>query len=110
MFDSGCEAFVSRKGAVDRLPNACKKNVWPGPITIHGVGGCEVVSQYGHYEVKLPIFDGRLATFSGLCLDTVTGAMPPYPVREARNDIVDAYLDAGGNKEDLPDVPAEGAP
>ena len=44
MFDSGCEGFVSRKGAVDLLPNTCKKNVWPGPITLHGVGGCEVVS------------------------------------------------------------------
>ena len=80
MVDSGCEAFVCWKGAVDLLPNTCKKNVWPGPITIKGVGGCEVVLQYGQYEVKLPIFDGCLATFSGLCLDTVTGSMLPYPV------------------------------
>ena len=106
MFDSGCEGFVSRKGAVDLLPDSCKKNIWPGPISLSGVGGCEVVSLHGHYEVKLPIFDGRLATFSGLCLDTVTGMMPPYPVREARKTVVEAYLAAGGKEADLPNVPA----
>ena len=53
MYDSGCETFVCRKNAVDLLPYACKKNVWPGPITLNGVGGCEVVSPHGHYEVQL---------------------------------------------------------
>ena len=106
MYDSGCESFVSQRGALDFLPSHCKKNVWPGPVLLHGVGGCEVTSKYGHYEVKLPIFDGRLATFSGLCLDTVTGTMPPYPVREVRQTIVDAYVRSGGKESDLPNVPS----
>ena len=105
MFDTGCESFVSRKGAVDLLPNSFKRNIWPGPITLNGVGGCEVSSPHGHYEVKLPMFDGRLATFSGLCLDTVTGVMPPYPVCEARKTVVEAYTAAGGKENQLPNVP-----
>ena len=105
MFDSGCESFVCRKGAVDLLPEDCKRNIFPGPIMLNSVGGVEVHAPHGHYEVKLPIHDGRLATFSGLCLDTVTGVMPPYPVREARKTIVDSYVAAGGNVNDLPDVP-----
>ena len=32
--------------------------------------------------------------------------MPPYPVREVRKTIVDAYVAAGGKESDLPDVPA----
>ena len=42
MFDSGCETFVSRRGALDYLPSHCKRNVWPGPVLLHGVGGCAV--------------------------------------------------------------------
>ena len=105
MYDSGCKKFVSRKAAVDNLPEDCKDNVIKGPMFLKGVGDSCITSKYGHYSVKLPIFDGRMARFSGLCLDIITGAFPPYPVREARKTIVDAYAADGGSVGDLPQVP-----
>ena len=90
MYDSGCKKFVCRKSAVDNLPDDCKENVIKGPMFLRGVGDSSITSNYGHYSVRLPIHDGRMARFSGLCLDVITGAFPPYPVREARKTIVDA--------------------
>ena len=106
MFDTGCQDFVSRKAAIDGLPDNCKENIIQGPIVIHGVGGAQVTSQHGHNLINFPIHDGRLAKFSGITLDLVTGAMPPYPVREARKEIVDGYKAQGGKLCKLPQVPA----
>lgn len=107
LFDSGCQTMVSRKAAVDRVPDDCKENVIPGPLHIRGVGDTFVTSPHGHYKLKLPIYDGRLAVFSGMCLDVVTGPMPPYPIREARKSICDAYVAQGGDANDLPQVPVQ---
>ena len=106
MFDTGCQDFVSRKAAIDRLPDGCKENVIKGPIVIHGVGGAQVTSQHGHYLINFPIHDGRSAKFSGICLDVVTGSMPPYPVREASKEVVEGYKAQGGDVRQLPGVPA----
>ena len=106
MFDTGCQDFVSRKAAIDGLPDDCKENIIKGPIIIHGVGGAQVTSQHGHFLINFPIHDGRLAKFSGITLDVVTGAMPPYPVREARKEIVEGYKAQGGKISKLPQVPA----
>ena len=105
MYDGGCLSVVSRKAAVDRIPDQHKNNVIPGPLYIKGVGDTLVTSPYGHYSFELPIHDGRLATFSGMCLDVVTGGMPPYPVREASKVLSDAYVAKGGKISDLPQVP-----
>ena len=105
MYDSGCQTFVCRKAAIDALPDSCRMNVIKGPIILRGVGGAVVTSPYGHFTVNLPIHDGRLGTFSGLCLDVITGAMPPYPVREARKSLIEAYTAQGGKEQDLPQVP-----
>ena len=104
-YDSGCKNFVSRKTAIDMLPDTNKRNTVKGPIAIYGVGGATVTSQYGHYSIDFPIHDGRMATFSGLCLDTITGGMPPYPVREARKTLVEEYVAGGGKESELPQVP-----
>ena len=106
MFDTGCLEFVSRKSAIDGLPDHCKENIIKGPIVIYGVGGAQVTSQHGHYLINFPIHDGRLAKFSGVTLDVVTGSMPPYPVREARKEIIDGYKAQGGKVSKLPQVPA----
>ena len=55
--------------------------------------------------MKLPIYDGGLATFSGVCLDVITGTLPPYPLKEVRQEIVDGYTAQGGKAKDLPHVP-----
>ena len=105
MFDNGCGNFVCRQAALDKLPDECKENIVKGPVIIKGVGDNQVVSQYGHYSVKFPIHTGQYAKFTGVCLDLVTGAMPPYPVREASKTIVDAYVAQGGKASDLPSIP-----
>ena len=105
MFDGGCQKFVCRKGAVDKLPEHCRSIVVPGPLNLLGVGDTLVTTQHGHYNIKLPIHDGRLANFNGLCLDSITGNMPPYPVRAASKELVDEYVAQGGEASNLPQVP-----
>ena len=74
-------------------------------VLIKGVGDNQVVSEHGYYSVKFPIHTGQLAKFQGVCLDVVTGAIPPYPVREASKDVVQSYVTVGGKEVDLPSVP-----
>ena len=105
MFDSGCQTFVCRKDAVDKLPKSCVENTMKGPIIIRGVGCNEVSSQYGQYSISLPIFDGRNATFNGICLESITSTMPLYPVGKARKVIEEDFIKQGGNVKDLPQVP-----
>ena len=47
MFDNGCEGFLSRKAAVDMLPEDCKENLLPGPLKIRGVGDTLVTVPHG---------------------------------------------------------------
>ena len=110
MFDNGCQKFVVRNKAIDSLPETHKENTRRGPIVIGGVGNSLVTSQYGEYAIKLPSFDKKLIKFTGICLDVITGPMPPYPVREASKDIVDDYVAKGGKKFELPDRPANHKP
>ena len=105
LFDSGCMDMCSRKDAIDHIPEEFKENTVPGPLVISGVGGVQATSPHGHYLVELPIHDGRMAKFSGICLDQITSPMPPYPVREASKEIVEAYRAKGRDVRRLPDVP-----
>ena len=57
------------------------------------------------FLVQLPIYDGRMAKFSGICLDEITCPMPPYPAREASKEVVEAYQAEGGDVRKLPNVP-----
>ena len=107
LFDSACIGFVCRDSAVDALPDTHKQNTKPGPIFINGVGGAQAKSQRGEYAIKLPAYNNRLVKLTGLCLNMITGQLPPYPVREARKDVVKHYVDnvEGGKESDLPKVP-----
>ena len=66
-----------------------------------------VKSECGEYSIKLPAYDNRLVKFTGMCLDSITGQLPHYPVREARKDVVKHYVNTvkGGKESDLPTVP-----
>ena len=105
MFDTGCGGFVARKIALDKLPSEMVENILKGRVLIQGVGDNQVVSEHGYYSVKFPIHTGQFAMFQGVCLDVVTGAIPPYPVREASKDIVKSYVSVGGKDVDLPSLP-----
>ena len=105
MFDTGCGKFVARDAAIDTLPSKYKKNTRPGPIFISGVG-CQVAeSKYGEYTVSLPMYDNTLVDFTGISLNMITGAMPPYPLKEVSKDIVADYVREGGQATELPDIP-----
>ena len=73
MFDSGCETFVCRKSAVDRLAEGCKENIIKGPLNIRGVGDTVVTSAHGHWSVKLPIHSRRRCVVFTCC------KIPPSP-------------------------------
>ena len=105
MFDNGCEGFLSRKAAVDLLPDKCKENIMPGPLKIRGVGDTLVTVPHGYWTVRLPIHTGQLAQFSGMCMEVITGKMPPYPVREARKELVAQFEADGNDGSTLPQVP-----
>ena len=107
LFDTACVGFVCRESAVDALPETHKQNTKRGPIFINGVGGAQVKSDRGEYSIKLPAHNKRLVKFTGMCLNMITGQLPPYPVREARKDVVKHYVNnvEGAMESDLPMVP-----
>ena len=51
------------------------------------------------------LYNGTLIKLTGICLDVITGAMPPYPVREVSKDVIADYESKGGKKYELPKVP-----
>ena len=47
-----------------------------GPISIGSIGNSQVQTNYGIYRVKLSLFNGSEATFTGLCMDQITVEFP----------------------------------
>ena len=105
MFDTGCGNFVCRSAAIDALPQENKINTRAGPIVISGVGNQQVTSSRGEYKITMPAYNGTKISFRGICLDVITGTMPPYPVKEVRKFIVRDYVAQGGKEKELPNVP-----
>ena len=106
-FDSGCGDLVSKKGAIDKLEEFGRASQEiPGPIPLFGVGNQQSESRHGIYKVKIPLYDGREAVMSGICLDQVTKAFPMYPLRgQVEEDIHKAYELDGNNPDRLPKLP-----
>ncbi len=101
-YDSGCRRFAIRHDAVCRLGNrACE--LIPGPTPLGGVAGMKSTSPHGIFRVKLPLENGKNATFKGLCLDVITETFPNYPLQKIEQDIQSAYTKTAGNEaENLP--------
>ena len=96
-FDSGCSDVVIKKSAVDKLVEMGRaKNEIAGPLPLTGVGGHESVCEHGVYSFRLPLRSGEFATFSGLCLDQVTGKIPVYKLQKVENDIRMLCQNEGG--------------
>ena len=105
-FDSGCGDFVTRQEAVINLGLRAVQER-PGPIKLGGVGGISTESTHGIYTVKLPLFTGQNVHLSGVCLDEITGDFPENPFkRQVEDDIKNAYEDAGGDIDNLPQLPS----
>ena len=91
-YDSGCGDFVSKWSAIQKLGTRPHQE-HSGPVKFGGVGGLSTESPFGICSVNLPLHNGRNALLFGVCLAKIT------------DDIQNAYLESGGNIEDLPKLP-----
>ena len=51
------------------------------PISIGGVGNSTINSNHRIFQVRLPLFNGSDAVFSGVCIDQITVEFPHYPLK-----------------------------
>ena len=101
-YDSGCADFISRHEAVQKLgSNAVQE--YNGPIILGGVGDVQTQSLHGIYTVNIPLFNGKSASLSGVCLDKITTTFPTYPLQgKVETDIHHAFKESGGDIRTLP--------
>ena len=88
-FDSGCGDLCVKKSAIDRLEKLGRaKQVRKGPIKLFEVGYQSSVSDFGIYQISLPLFKGENAIMSGICIEQVTNEFPMYPLQgKVQSDI-----------------------
>ena len=89
-YDTGCCDMVSRYAAIKSIGSRAKQESFI-PISIGGVGNTEVKSNHGIFQVKLLLFNGSEATFSGVCLDHLTVKFLQYPLKGIVEDIAAGY-------------------
>ena len=104
-YDSGCCDMVSRYAAIKSIESRAKQES-SIPISIGGIGNTEVKSNHAVFQVKLPLFNGSEATFSGVCLDQITVKFPQYPLKGiVEEDIAAGYKRQENNQSDLRQLP-----
>ena len=65
----------------------------------------QVKSNHGIFQVKLALFNGSEASFSGICLDQITVKFPQYPLKGIVEEVIAAgYKRQGNNPKDLPQI------
>jgi len=103
-FDNGCSDFIIKHAAAELIKPSAKQ-VYAGNTSIGGVGNSHTVSKHGIYTVKIPLYDGEVASMSGICLDRITSQFPMYPLGEVEKDVCNAYRRVGGDLKQLPKLP-----
>ena len=104
-FDSGCGESVMTIDAIKRLKRNATQ-VYDGTVTLGGVGGIQVETPYGAYDVSLPLSNGESAIISGLVIDRITEDFPTYILDGVvEKDIRDAYSSSGKDASTLPRLP-----
>ena len=62
------------------------------PISSGGVGNSMRKSNHGLFQVRLPLFSGSNAVFSGVCIDQITVEFLHYPLRRGvQDDVINIY-------------------
>ena len=89
-FDNGCNDFVIRKSAINRLGSHATQ-IFSGRVNICGVGGTSTQSSHGIYLVNLPLHDGDMIPKKGIFFDQVTQTFLVYPLTSATTGIQRAY-------------------
>ena len=95
--------MVSRYNAIKTIGDTAVQEL-PGSISTGGAGNAEIKTTHVIYIVKLPLFNGNDAVFSGVCLDQITVQFPKYPL-QGRVDIRNGYKQIGGDMTNLPKLP-----
>ena len=104
LYDTGCCDMLSRYAAIKSTGSRPKQET-SIPISVGGVGNTEVKSNHPIFQVKLPLFNGSEATFSGVCLDQITFKFPQYPLKGiVEEDIAAGYKRQENNPKDLPQL------
>ena len=104
LYDSACRRFAVRHQTVQRLGHRARE-VLKGPTPLGGVSGMKCVSPYGVYQVKLPLANGQIASFTGACMEVITETFPSYPLEQIQADITASFIASGGKATDLPKLP-----
>ena len=106
LWDNGCRDSVSRKGAVNKLEEMDRaRNIKKGPLILIGAADARTVSEHGVYSLTFTTCDGEDMDVTGICMDTVTGEIPTYPLREVETDIHKEFKKIGKNPNNLPRLP-----
>ena len=106
LWDNGCRESVSRKGAVNKLEEMGRAvNIKKGPLILVGAADARTVSPHGLYSLTLTLHDGKELNVTGICMDTVTGVIPTYPLGEVEADIHKEYGKIGKDPASLPRLP-----
>ena len=87
-YDGGCGDAIISKEAVDMLISLGRATLHlPGPLYLEGVNNQTSISEYGVYEITLPLKNSNDARMTALCLDEITFPFPKYPLQKVESDI-----------------------
>ena len=70
-YDNGCSDFIVKKSTIDSLGRSATK-ISSEPVQLGGVGETLTRSTLGTYNVKLPMYNGRDASLTGICIKSIT--------------------------------------
>ena len=107
-YDSGGTRTIIKQSAAEALMKLGLATLdSAGPGDLHGVGDTVIGCTNGIYTFYLPLRDGYMATFSGMCLNKVTATFPMYPLKEVENEVRELCQKQGGDAllEILPSLP-----
>ena len=78
-----------------------------GSVNLGGIGDLTTKSDYGIYQVKIPLHNGENATMSGNCLEKITTTFPSYPLQgEIEQDLTQAFKETKKRiSKQLPKLP-----
>ena len=109
-YDNGCGELTMTMAAILLLMEIGRARLmYPGPVDLIGVCEQTSTSPHGIYQISLPMFNGRNAVMTGLCVDQVTAEFPKYPLRGRVEDDIRKEFNASPDSSgiELPRLPKE---
>ena len=102
-YDNGCNEFVTRHDACLRLKSRATQI--KANSSIGGVGESRIEAPHGEWRVELPLHNGNNVPMEGVCLNSITGDIPMFPLDGAvLQDIKNEYAKADHDPAELPSL------